>query len=398
MSSPTPKTIQEWRISWQPDDIRWRSKADQWREQRQQERELRRRARIRRDRRYFGEQLWGASSQQRKAITDVEKLRQLGLPEFRSEWELAEWLGISLHRLRWFTHDKSADTVWHYVKYTIPKSSGGQRIILAPKSELKTIQRKILHELLDKTAVSSVAHGFVKDHSIITNAKQHVSKQFLLRLDLKDFFPTITFKRVRGLFISLGYSFAVASVLALLCTEYRREAFERDGTTYYVSIGKRHLVQGAPTSPMLSNLVAWHLDYRLYGLATKRNFIYTRYADDLTFSGDSLDDTLKILDVAQRIIKEEGFIVNTRKTHIFRQSSRQIVTGIVVNQQTSTPRQLRRKVRAILSNAKQTGLEAQNRENRENFRAYLLGLIGFIRQANVRHGDKLLTELQAIPD
>jgi RNA-directed DNA polymerase len=285
MSDSPPKTIAEWRISWQPNDIRWRSKADQWREQRQQERELRRRARIRRDRRYFGEQLWGASSQQRKAITDVEKLRQSNLPEFRSEWELAEWLDINLHRLRWFTHDKPADTVWHYVRYTIPKSNGGKRTILAPKPELKAIQRKILSALLERTTVSPMAHGFVKERSIITNAKQHVGREYVLRLDLKDFFPSITFKRVRGMFISLGYSFAVASVLALLCTEYHREPFDRDGTIYHVSIGKRHLVQGAPTSPSLSNLIAYHLDYRLHGLATKRNFTYTRYADDLIFFG-----------------------------------------------------------------------------------------------------------------
>jgi len=398
MSNNPPKTIQAWRISWEPKDIRWRSKADQWREQRQQERELRRRARVRRDRRYFGEQLWGASSKQRKAITDIDKLRQRDLPEFRSEWELAEWLGLSLHRLRWFTHDKPADTVWHYVRYTIPKGNGGRRTILAPKAELKAIQRKILSELLDKTIVSPMAHGFVKARSIVTNAKQHVGREFLLRLDLKDFFPSITFKRARGMFISLGYSFAVASVLGLLCTEYDREPFDRDGTIYYVSIGKRHLVQGAPTSPTLSNLSAYHLDHRLNGLAKKRNFTYTRYADDLTFSGNSLDDTLRILDIAQRIIPEEGFIVNTKKTHIFRQSSRQMVTGIVVNQQTSTPRQLRRKVRAILHNAKQTGLEAQNKEQHENFRAYLLGLIGFISQANGDHGERLRAELQRIPD
>jgi len=398
MQGRTPTTIAEWRISWQPQDIQWRSRADQWRERQQQERELRRRARVRRDRRYFGEQLWGASAQQRYASTNLESLRQHDLPEFRSEWELAEWLGLPLHRLRWFTHDKAADTVWHYVQYTIPKRSGGTRTILAPKRELKALQRKLLHELIEKIPPSHLAHGFIKARSTVTNADQHTGRAFVLRLDLRDFFPSITYRRVRGLFIRLGYSFSVASVLALLCTEYQRERYERNGIPYYVSIGERHLVQGAPTSPALSNLIARGMDYRLNGLASKRDFSYTRYADDLTFSGDSLDDTLKILDVAQRIIPSEGFAVNKAKTKIFRQSSRQMVTGIVVNQQTSTPRQLRRKVRAILHNAQQTGLHAQNKEGHENFRAYLLGLIGYIHAANPQHGAQLLAALQALPD
>jgi RNA-directed DNA polymerase len=232
----------------------------------------------------------------------------------------------------------------------------------------------------------------------VTNASPHTGKRFVMNLDLKNFFPSINLPRVRGLFISFGYGFAVASALAMICTEYDREPFGRDGVTYYVSVGPRHLVQGAPTSPALANLATRRLDTRLGGLAAKRGFVYTRYADDLTFSGDDYDAMLRILDVAQRIIGSESFEVNPAKTRIFRQSSRQVVTGLVVNDHVNTPRELRRWVRAILHNARKTGLEAQNREGRENYRAYLQGIIGFIHEANPNHAETLREQLRSLPD
>ncbi len=241
----------------------------QWRgevEQRRQERERRRLERPLQDRRYFGEETWGASAEHLKAETDEPCLQHLHLPLLRSEKELAAWLGIPLTRLRWFTRDQPADTVWHYVAHSVPKRSGGQRLILAPKRDLKALQRHVLHHLLNHVSVTEMAHGFVAGRSIISNAQPHVGKEIVLNFDLADFFPSITFPRVRGLFLSLGYSFSVASVLALLCTEHEREAFDHDGTRYFISVGPRHLVQGAPTSPTLANLAAARLDRRLAGL------------------------------------------------------------------------------------------------------------------------------------
>ncbi len=160
---------------------------------------------------------------------------------------MAQWLGVSLSRLRWYSHDKAADTVWHYLRYTIPKRSGGERVILAPKTELKTLQRKLLDDLLTHIPVSESAHGFVTGRSIVSNAQPHVGKAVVLNLDLKDFFPSVSFARVRGLFIAWGYSFSVASALALLCTERDRVSFERSNQNYWVSVGPRALIQGAPT-------------------------------------------------------------------------------------------------------------------------------------------------------
>ncbi len=382
---PTAVSALEWRDEWEDRQAK-----------RQQEREQRKVERRERDRQFFGEEVWGATEKHRRAALDEARLQRFDLPVLRAEQDLADWLGIPLSRLRWFTRDRPADRVWHYVRYEIPKRGGGQRVILAPKRELKALQRKVLDDLLAKVPASGCAHGFVPKRSIVTNAEAHVGQQVVLNLDLKDFFPSVTFPRVRGLFISLGYSFPVASALGLLCTEHEREVFERDGERFFISVGPRCLVQGAPTSPALANLIAWRLDRRLEGLARKHGFAYTRYADDLTFSGDEADAALRILDIAQRLIGAEHFAVNRSKTRLYRRSSKQIVTGLVVNDRLGAPRALRRRLRAILHNARRTGLEAQNRQGRANFRAYLAGQIGFVQMANAKQAGRLKEALRVL--
>lgn len=348
------------------------------------------------DRVAFGGDLWGISARHRGAEADEARLARFGLPVLLHEAELASWLGIGLSRLRWYTFDRPADTTWHYVRYVIPKRHGGERVILAPKRELKALQRKVLDGIVARVPVSEAVHGFVAGRSIVTNAWQHTGKRVLLKLDLKDFFPSITFPRVRGLFIALGYSFGVASTLALLCTEYEREPFERDGTRYYISTGPRHLVQGAPTSPALANLAAWRLDQRMSGLAAKHGYVYTRYADDLVLSSDLDDEIQHVRQVAQRIVQAEHFTVNKDKTRIARRAARQVVTGLVVNDGVATPRELRRRLRAILHNAGKNNLEAQNRESRRDFRAYLQGQIAHVHAANANHAARLRSELRRV--
>src|SRR5690242_10037963 len=187
------------------------------------------------------------------------------LPDLHTEDELASWLGLPLSRLYWFTHDEPLDGVWHYRQFTIPKRNGDQRIILAPKHELKCLQRKVLRGMLDRVPAASVAHGFTTGRSIVTNAAPHVGRQIVINLDLQDFFPSITLCRVRALFLSFGYPFPVASRLTLLCTEYTREEAEASGL--FKAVGLRRLMPGAPTSPAISNIIAWRLDKRLQGLA-----------------------------------------------------------------------------------------------------------------------------------
>jgi retron-type reverse transcriptase len=390
--------LQDWRLNWKPEDIAWRSGWQATADDARLERERLIAERRARDRQHFGMLLPGATKERRSRDPDTVRLQALNLPSFASEQELADWLNISQGRLRWFTQDRLVDAAWHYVRYTIPKRRGGQRTILAPKTELKAIQRLLLTEILEKIPVHEAAHGFVMGRSVVSNAALHQGKQFVLNMDLQDFFPSIDYGQVRGLFYRLGYRFTVASVLALLCTERERFAVTRNGKPVYASIGERTLVQGAPTSPAISNLLARRLDARLSGLARKLGLTYTRYADDLTFSGDDLGAILGARYIAPRIIAAEKFTLHPEKTRLYRQSNRQIVTGLVVNEKVNTPRELRRMVRAILHNAANTGLTAQNRHQLPDFRAYLHGLIGYIAETDAALAQRLLEQLKTLRD
>jgi hypothetical protein len=238
--------------------------------------------------------------------------------------------------------------VSHYITFALPKRSGGQRLIQAPKSGLKAVQRKLLSLLVEKLPVSPHAHGFVKGRSVRTGAEGHVGKAVVLRLDLKDFFPTVSYARVRGLLIALGYGYPVAATLAVLMTESERQPVELDGKVYFVPVGPRVCVQGAPTSPALCNAIVLKMDRRLAGLARKHGFTYSRYADDLSFSGPEVEAAEKLRGLAARIIQEEGFQVNAAKTRLQRRGGRQTVTGVTVNQVLGLSRKERRKLRAMI--------------------------------------------------
>jgi retron-type reverse transcriptase len=267
---------------------------------------------------------------------------------WRTEADLAKALGISEKELRFFSIHRQAERVRHYVTYTIPKANGGRRLIMAPKRRLKALQRILLAKLVKKLPVSEYAHGYIDDRSVRGGAEPHVGRKVLVQLDLKDFFPTITYGRVRGLFIALGYGYPVAAAMAALVTEAERQPVEIDGVVYYVPVGRRHTVQGAPTSPGLSNCLLLRLDRRLAGLAKKLKFTYTRYADDLTFSSDSDERIQQLRHAARRIIGEEGFEVNAAKTRTSRRGRRQRVTGVIVNETLGLSRQDRRKLRAAI--------------------------------------------------
>lgn len=283
----------------------------------------------------------------RDLLTDEEQLARHQLPIWRNEDELAAALGLSRKQLWFFATHRERDRHPHYVTFSIPKRSGGRRVIMAPKRGLKAVQRAVLGMLVDKLPVSEHAHAFRRGHNVRTGAEPHVGKRHVLRLDLTDFFPSVTFARVRGYLISLGYGYPVAATLAVLLTEAERQPVVVDGATFHVPIGERHCVQGAPTSPGICNAIVLKLDHRLAGLARKHGVAYSRYADDLTFSGD-LDRAamLRVNALARRIIREEGFVVNDAKTRLTSQGRRQTVTGVVVNQTLGLSRVERRRLRA----------------------------------------------------
>lgn len=218
---------------------------------------------------------------------------------------------------------------------------------MAPKRRLKAIQRKLFELLVERLPVSDYAHAFRKGRNIRTGAEPHVGKKCVLKLDLKDFFPSVTATRVRGVLIAYGYSFPVATTLAVLMTEAERQPVEVDGTLFHVPVGQRHCVQGAPTSPGICNALLLRLDRRMAGFARKHHLSYTRYADDLSFSGEMDRSSANKFRVAiSRIVSEEGFQINSDKTRLMLRGSRQTVTGVTVNQTLGLSRKERRRMRA----------------------------------------------------
>jgi hypothetical protein len=314
----------------------------------------------------------------RGLATDEAQLERYGLPVWKTEDDVAEALGISVKELRFFATHRKADKVCHYVSFAVRKRSGGTRLIMAPKRRLKRIQRQLLSLLVNKLPTSDEANGFLRGRSIRTAAEPHVGRRVLLKLDLESFFPTVHVGRVRGLLIALGYGYPVATTLAVLMTEAERQPVAHGTDVVFVPVGSRVCVQGAPTSPGLCNAVLRRMDRRLAGLARRHGYSYTRYADDLTFSGDDVEALTGLQHNVEKIIKDEGFRVNTEKTRVLRKGARQHLLGITVNETLGRSRRERRKVRAMLHRLKTTPPEMRDAiEIRQ-----LAGTIAFLKMLN----------------
>ena len=290
----------------------------------------------------------------RDLAEDPEQLARLGLPLWKSEQDVANALGITLKQLWFYSLHREGEQTRHYVTFAVPKKRGGERLLHAPKKRLKAVQRRLKELLVDKLPVSQFAHGFRKQRNVRTGAAQHAGSAVVLNLDLENFFPSITFARVRGLLIAYGYGYPVATSIALLVTEAERQPVDYQSVLYYVPVTPRYCVQGAPTSPGLSNAMVLRLDRRLNGLARKFGGRYSRYADDLTFSGLPDHKTAWGLYLrARAVVESEGFRVNPDKTRLMGRGRRQSVTGVVVNRDVGLSRVDRRKLRAALHHLKQ---------------------------------------------
>ncbi|MGU3467824.1 reverse transcriptase family protein, partial [Methylobacterium sp. C33D] len=325
-----------------------------------------------------------------------------GLPPLASPKALAEAMGIGLGELRFLAYDRALSTVSHYRRFTIPKKAGGLRRISAPMPRLKRAQYWILDALLAHVPVHPAAHGFVPGRSIVTNAAAHVGRDVVVNLDLKDFFPSLDYRRIKGKFRGLGYAEPVATVLALLCTEPDVDAVEIDGARLYAARGPRRLPQGAPTSPALTNLVCTRLDARLAGLAGSLGFTYTRYADDLTFSasGEGAGKVGALLKYVHAIVAGEGFTVHPDKTRVMRRGRHQEVTGLTVNERVGVPRETLRRFRALLHGLERHG-PAGRRWGAAGEAGVLRAAIGFaqfVRMVSPETGAPLVTQARALAD
>ena len=343
---------------------------------------------------YLGE---GVSGGLNYTNCNEERLRLQSLPILDTTEQIAKAMGISVGQLRFLAFNRKTSTVSHYIRFKIPKKTGGERLISAPMPKLKRVQYWILENILEKLPVHDSVHGFRRDRSIVSNAKPHVGADIVINFDLQDFFPSISYKRVKGLFRSFGYSEAAATIFGLLCTEAELEAVELDGKTYYVALGERHLPQGSPASPAITNIMCRRLDKRLTQMAQKQGFVYTRYADDLTFSTTANNPRIcNVLKNTDSIVRHEGFQINQSKTRILRKNSQQEVTGIVVNDKLNIDRQTLKRFRATLHQIENHGISNASWGNGDDVMSSVQGFANFVAMVNPTKGKQFITQIQRI--
>lgn len=350
----------------------------------------------------------------RYALGVVAQADPSGLPaDVRA---LAELLGLTVGELEWF-----ADTghwnrrarpgpLRHYRYAWRTRTGRVPRLLEVPGPRLKAVQRKVLHQLLGTIPLHDAAHGFVPGRSAATGAGRHLGAEMVISLDLRAFFSSVGAGRIHGIFRQAGMQEAVAHTLTGICTTAvppsvlsrmpdggspdERFALRR-------ALAAAHLPQGAPSSPALANLSVRRLDSRLAGWAKATGAVYTRYADDLAFSGS--EPLARRADAfmrgVERIVTSEGHLVNPRKTRVKGASVRQTVTGVVVNSVPNVPRPVFDELKAILHNCVADGPASQNGARgpaHRDFRAHLLGRISWVESLNPARGQRLREQFDRI--
>jgi RNA-directed DNA polymerase len=268
---------------------------------------------------------------------------QQSRPPLTTKAELAETLGTPLRKLNYWFHVLPADR--RYTRFELQRSGDrAPRVIEAPIRPIKDIQRRVLAIISAYYTAPRAVHGYIAGRSIITNARVHLHQRWVFHIDLADFFPSINFGRVRGRFMASPFRFPpdVATLLAQICCH------------------NNHLPQGAPTSPLVSNLICRRLDRQLGELAKADRCFYSRYCDDLVFSTTrrAFPVALATTDIqtgaivaappVRAVISSNGFTINESKTRLRHYSQRQVVTGLVTNQILNVPRDYVRSLRSLL--------------------------------------------------
>ncbi len=304
------------------------------------------------------------------------------IPEITTLADLAETLRMHPDDLGWLI---SRGKVEHYRhRWQVKPKSGRFRLIESPKVLLKFAQRQVLRKILYAIPPHEAACGFRSDCSVLDFVEPHSGKILLIRYDLEDFFPSITAARVLQIFLTAGYPESVARALTRLTTHAVPQSVLDEKALAWPErrrLATPHLPQGAPTSPALANLSAFRLDCRLAGLAKAAGADYTRYADDLLFSGgvDFARQTRRFEVAVGAIILEEGFCPNHHKTRVLRQGQKQHAAGLVLNEKPNIDRREFDRLKAILTNCVRHGPASQNRENHPEFSAHLQGKLAWVR-------------------
>lgn len=352
-----------------------------------------------------------------RAVVSTRMLEnRWALPALDDLSDLADFLDLRATELEWYAdtrrlaRETGEPRLQHYRVSHRVAPSGAVRVLEAPKLELKSIQRRLLGEVLSLIPPHPAARGFRPGGSVLSYAAPHAGTPVVIRLDLEAFFASVTVARVYGIWRTAGYPEPVAHRLAGLVTSVLprsswrsvpRPAQETLLDAHW-RLGRRlaapHLPQGAPTSPALANLAAFGLDIRLTALAASWGGRYTRYADDLALSGDRGwgRSTSRLLDAVEAIVRDEGFRLNPRKTGVMPRAGRQTLGGLVVNHRPTVARRDVDTLRAILHNCHRHGPSTQNRDDHPAFAEHLRGRIAWVAQHDPSRGARLLALYDAI--
>lgn len=325
----------------------------------------------------------------------ADRLQRANLPVIFDVTHLAQLMGIDISTL-----SKLLDSPYrHYHYRLIKKHNGDYRRIIMPSDQLKYIQRWINRYILNPIVMPAYITGFVPNRSIITNAKIHENKKYILSFDIENFFESITLQQVEKVFVTLGYESTLSSTLARLCTTSVFVPFLPQTELYIESFkslcarSQPFLVQGAPTSPALANLACASMDAQLFEKATELGASYSRYADDITFSANTFSQLPSCSYVAT-IVSQSGFNINQQKTSFSKPGFRQQVTGLLVDHHVRIPKVYKKDIyRHLHFCLKYGGASHFDRISDGKWfgREWLLGRISFVNSVEPEEAAKMLT-------
>ena len=338
-----------------------------------------------------------------ETLSYADGLDSKGLPVIFDQQHLSYLLCMEHRNLRQLV--KSASSYYKY--FAIKKRRGGLRRIMSPYSELRDVQTWIKENILDKIELPNCVKAFVKGRNIMENAKMHEGRKYILKVDITNFFESIGVRQVYVAFRKMGYDRSVAAWLANLCTakieDYKYEQLEDQEEIQKLFNDLYHksepfLVQGAPTSPGLANIICNRMDKRMMGLANKHGFTYSRYADDMTFSADKKDRLPKV-SMIRKIVETEGFHLNDEKIELLHEGNRQIVTGLLVDNHVRVPGRYKKDIkRHIHFCLKYGGREHFHRiaPGKAFGKEWLAGRIRYIHSVEPETEKKLWSEFERI--
>lgn len=338
-----------------------------------------------------------------ETLSYADELDGKGLPVIFDQQHLSYLLYMEHRNLKQLVRSVSS----YYKYFAIKKRNGGLRRIMSPYSELRDVQIWIKENILDKIEQPNYVKAFVKGRNTVENAKMHEGRKYILKVDITNFFESIGVRQVYAAFRQMGYDKGVAAWLANLCTtkieDYKYEQLEDQEEIQKLFNDLYHksepfLAQGAPTSPGLANVICNRMDKRMMGLANKRGFNYSRYADDMTFSADEKDRLPKV-GMIRKIVETEGFHLKDEKIELLHEGNRQIVTGLLVDDHVRVPGRYKKDIkRHIHFCLKYGGREHFHRiaPGKAFGKEWLAGRIRYVQSVEPETAKKLWAEFKKI--